>query len=487
MTFPEFRKQGFLAEVSALFNQQQRAVQFLTTFGFPPGRIPNFEDAQVFWTTISRDIEGGIMPDDNLASLIHHAADYYPGNPLFSPFAVSRTLDPPVESAEQTADESPAASPIPEREGCSMVLGPPLEGEDAAALQRRVAQLCSEQGVSAEFEVMQVLEDGQVELYFPGTHADELQPVQENLRGQRIRCRLIDDRHRDRILSHLLIEGPDQARFRISDVPASTLVGDIARDVINSQYESNWPKDGRNRPRQATVDHVDDQGNERRLRPDDRLDDSRVEAGDTLQVHPESTAGSQNPIYQDEALVRAKNQVRRYAKSRSGFQVKANSTHAPTEYVIYFDAPGIHPHEQGLDSVRHSVLLQLSEQFPSVSPAVWWQPPVIFHPNVHMGTGKVCIGVLDDRYRPGLDFGRLCQMLVDIASFRNYVVTEGYNLQACQWAASEAGQATIVAGGGRPEDPVKLAQARGHWDDEEELPRREPGVSPMSRIEKLQT
>ena len=110
---------------------------------------------------------------------------------------------------------------------------------------------------------------------------------------------------------------------------------------------------------------------------------------------------------------------------------------------------------------------------------------MIFHPNVHRGTGKVCLGVLADRYRPGLDFGLLCQMLVDVASFRNYVVTEGYNVEACRWAASEAGQATIVAGGGRREDPAKLGLARGHEMDGDELPTREPGLSPMTRIERL--
>ena len=485
MTFAEFRKRGFLAEFSGLFNQPQRATRFLTTFGYPDERIPNFDDALVFWTTVSRDVDGGIMSEDDLESLIQHAADYYPGNPLFAPFAVSRLPDPPNESAGDTGNESSASPPIAERQGCSMVLGPPLEGEDAAELQRRVVQQCSEQGVSTDFEVIQVLENGQVQLYFPDTHADELLPVQENLRGQRIRCRLIDDRHRDRILNHLLIEGPDQGRFRISDVPASTQVGDIARAVINEQYESNWPKDGRDRPRQAAVDHEDSQGNEHRLRPEDRLDDSNVEDGDTLHVHPESTAGSQNPIYREEALVRAKNQVVRYAQAHSGFRPQANSTHAPTEYVIHFKAPVIHPHQQASGRVRHSVLLQLPEQFPSIAPAVWWQPPVIFHPNVAQGTGKVCMGELDDRYRPGLDFGLVCQMLVDIASFQNYIVTEGYNMEACRWAASEEGQATIVAGGGRPEDPDKLAQARGHLSDE--LPRREPGVSPMTRIERLQS
>ncbi len=482
MTFAEFRKRRFLAEISRIFNDADRARQLLRTFGFPLDRIPNFGNSQEFWATVCQDIDDGIMPQqDDLLSFIQHAADQYPGNPLLGPYSVSRRSE--LACAHEESEANPGAE---ESMGCSVFIGPPPEGMDTAGLQQRVTELCVEQGVAAAFEVMQVLEDGQLELYFNGAHADDLLPVQDGLRGQGIRSRIIDERHRDRVLRRLLVEGPDQGRFQFSNVPASTQVGDIARALINEHYDSNWPKDGRNRPRQAAVDHVDSEGNERRLRPDDSLGDSHVEDGDTVQVHPESTAGSQNPVYREEALVRAKNQVLRYARSHPSFRVQANSTQAPTEYVIHFDAPGIRPHEDAPGKVRHSVLLQLPEQFPSLAPAVWWQPPVIFHPNVHRGTGKVCMGGdLEDRYRPGLDFGRLCQMLVDIASFRNYVVTEGYNMEACRWAASEEGQATIIAGGGRPEDPVKLAQARGHWN-EDELPRREPGVSPITRIEKLQ-
>lgn len=501
MTFAEFRKQGFLAEICNLFSREDRARHCLVTFGFPQGRIPEFDSAEVFWTTAAQEIDGGILPEDDLRSLVQHAADQYPGNRLLGPHTVSRRSEAALEAEDtpspegapaEDAEPQEAGPPEPEasvpdapKEGCAVILGPPPEGEDTDGLQQRVAQMCAEQGEATAFEIVQVLENGQLELYFPGVHANELLPLQERLRGQGIRCRIIDDRYLDRILNRLLVEGPDQARYQFSNVPASTLVGDVARALISDEYDSNWPKDARDKPRPATVDHVDHEGNERRLRPDDRLDDSNVEDGDLLQVHPESTAGSQNPIYREEALVRAKNQVVRYARLHPGFRVQANSTHAPTEYVIHFGAPGIQPHEQGPERARHSVLLQLPEQFPSVSPAVWWQPPVIYHPNVHRGTGRVCMGVLDDRYRPGLDFGLLCQMLVDIASFHNYVVTHGYNEEACRWAASEEGQATIVAGGGRPEDPDKLAQARGHLSDE--LPRREPGVSPMTRIERLQS
>ena len=49
----------------------------------------------------------------------------------------------------------------------------------------------------------------------------------------------------------------------------------------------------------------------------------------------------------------------------------------------------------------------------------------------------------------GIDFGEICQMLVDIASYQNYEVREGYNTEAMEWAVSPEGQALIDKVGSR--------------------------------------
>ena len=97
---------------------------------------------------------------------------------------------------------------------------------------------------------------------------------------------------------------------------------------------------------------------------------------------------------------------------------------------------------------KHEVFIKLSVNFPMQAPKVFWQSP-IYHPNVDAKTGKVCLGVLEEKYRPGLDFGQLCQMLVDIAAYHNYEVREYYNQEAAQWARSEEGQMAITARGGK--------------------------------------
>ena len=97
---------------------------------------------------------------------------------------------------------------------------------------------------------------------------------------------------------------------------------------------------------------------------------------------------------------------------------------------------------------RHEVLLILGPDFPMEGPLAFWQHP-IFHPNVADDSGVVCLGVLRESYRPGLHFGEVCQMLIDMAAFRNYVVHEGFNPEAAQWATSPDGQRRIVERGGR--------------------------------------
>jgi hypothetical protein len=189
-----------------------------------------------------------------------------------------------------------------------------------------------------------------------------------------------------------------------------------------------------------------------RCDPDKTLHESDIHDGDTLHVAPESTAGSLNPVIRESALARVRAQIVDYAQGHPGFHVEANARHIPTEYTFKFRAPSFaSPPVQDappIETDAHVVFLILPPDFPMKSPAVFWQTD-IFHPNVSPINGEVCLGDLGEHYRPGLDFGELCQMLIDIAAFQNYAVSEGYNKQAQEWAVSEEGQTAIEARGGK--------------------------------------
>lgn len=255
----------------------------------------------------------------------------------------------------------------------------------------------------------------------------------------------------DSTIPRLYVEGPDGGRFELNDIPVDTPIKEIARATILEYDSGIWPTDENSLPRPAVVDRVTPDGSGERLNPNSTIGDSNIQDGDTLQVFPERTAGSVNPLIREEALARVRKQVLAYAKAHSGFKVSANATHIPTEYLFNFHASSFGQPEFGekpypLD--QHKVFLFLSADFPMKAPAVHWQVP-IFHPNIHPKNGEVCLGVLQDKYKPGMDFGELCQMLVDLATYRNYELREGYNKAAAEWAFTSEGQAAIHKMGGR--------------------------------------
>jgi hypothetical protein len=158
-----------------------------------------------------------------------------------------------------------------------------------------------------------------------------------------------------------------------------------------------------------------------------------------------------NPTYRDEAYARAKREIIEYARAHKGFRVFANGDVLPTEYEFEFSAPSFERSPVS-NAVRpiivHKVRLILPPDFPMKAPLVMWQTP-IFHPNIHV-EGKACLGMLEENYRPGLNFGYLCQMLVDMASFRNYTVAGVYNGDAAMWMLSPEGQQAIASIDGAP-------------------------------------
>ena len=265
---------------------------------------------------------------------------------------------------------------------------------------------------------------------------------------------LVTPNHESYAIRSMSVEGPDQQRFELSDVPASTPLKDIARATMSEYDDKMWPQDQSGHARPAVVDKINPDGTSSRLNPDSTVHGNRIRTGDSLQVSPQSTAGGVNPLIREEALSRVCAQIMAFKKSHPGFSVSANAIIAPTEYLLKFQANGWGPPSLPVDQGgqphqvdAHEVFLRLPPDFPMVAPQAFWQTP-IFHPNIHPNNQSVCLGVLDDQYTPGMDFGRLCQLLVDIASYQNYEVRSYYNDEATKWALSPDGIAAIESRGG---------------------------------------
>ncbi|MBT2510188.1 hypothetical protein J7I98_30910 [Streptomyces sp. ISL-98] len=191
--------------------------------------------------------------------------------------------------------------------------------------------------------------------------------------------------------------------------------------------------------RSTVIDHVQADGQGRRLDPDATLHESGVQDGDRMRVGFETTAGAVNPLDRQDALYRVRNQIVAYAESHPGFGVSADSALLPTEFEVEFEqlsfGPPTSPGGEPPEITHHVVLIQLGPEFPETAPEVYWLTPV-FHPNVFpnydceqsrayaQSKGLVCLGLLAESYQPSLSFGTLCQMLVDMAGFRNYSLFE---------------------------------------------------------------
>ncbi|WP_037677791.1 effector-associated domain EAD1-containing protein [Streptomyces griseus] len=286
--------------------------------------------------------------------------------------------------------------------------------------------------------------------------------------------------HRPHIFRKLHALGPDQQPYEFDNVPSTTTGHDIAAAVLG--FGEGALRERLARRRRTVVDRSVPGGDWVELDPlSQTLYDSGVRDGDTLRVSPESTAGAGAPQSRIRAILRVKREILRYAQQHGdSFRIDhMDDSEFPTVYDISFDALGFRPPPEGappgtlpMPQPSHTVTILLGPDFPYGAPVAVWQTPV-FHPNI-LGPerppgfppgapdGLVCLGPLNRAYRPTMDFGRLCQMLVDIAGYRTYDVRshndggEGwFNARAAAWAASEKGEGMIKDIGGVPSAPAR--------------------------------
>ncbi len=437
-TIEELRRLDAWRELTRLFGNptsgqgttnDANGQELLSQFGFPSSRLPNFPDPRAFWGSVCQTISDGAFHDRTLDDLLRFAADVFPGNPAF---------------ARWRAD----ASKPGERVGMSiLVQGHP----NLRDLLQLMQTLCTELGFTGQQQI--VHSEGNVSINFDESAANGgrlARALAERLKQLGVPAHVELHPFRDYLFTNLHGEGPDGRRYVLEDVPASTPVSHVAQAVM-SNYTPEIALGADGKGQQTTVDIRDEAGNVRRVDSGKTLHESGVQEGQTLEVAPQRTAGSVNPLIRDEALARARSQVVAFAEGHPGFEIEANARHAPTEYVFRFEiqsfAPPLSAGESPVEIWQHEVILLLPSDFPMVAPRVHWLTP-IFHPNVEPKSGRVCLGMLEDGYRPGLDFGELCQLLIDLAGYRNYEVREGYNLAAQEWAISEEGLSAIDGIGG---------------------------------------
>ncbi len=256
----------------------------------------------------------------------------------------------------------------------------------------------------------------------------------------------------------LILQTESNEQFECMVSPDMSII-----DVVAQLYdEQGWPRaDSSGRGVRAVVDLVDPDNpvNTKRINSDQTVDKASLYDGAILRVSSESLAAAVDQRERMRALIADHREMEDLAEWDPRISFKANTSHAPTRYEITFDldsfkclSPDGHT---PVISKRHQVEIVLPSDYPREAPRVRWLTP-IFHPNIHPKTGDVCIGVIRDRYMPGLGLARLTIMLAEMAEYRNFNPYDSLDREAAEWARDPEHFPFIERIGGAPfQGPVR--------------------------------
>jgi len=449
MNLQQFKDIGFLEEIARVFDEEENTRVLLENINFPAEHIPNYQGKTSisFWREICREIDKG-RTSGGFEALVQNASKQYPYNELFD------TRKTQFSSADRINKEKESFPKINKQTGINLIIsGYQPNISELFYKIKSFSRLCEIPGpVELSFATSTTLT-----LFLTNSTNQQALCLREMIineynQDNPPKVILGDFGFRDYLFDQLFIEGPDQGRFLFRNIPASTRLLKIVEALISQYNDDFWPQEENASPRAAVADKIQNDNSSDRLDSEKNLHDNKVRDGDTIQISPESVAGSISPIFRDEALSRVKSQVLSYAKCFSEtFLVRANAVQFPTEYLFTFFGQGFAPPLNKNETPRiinkHEVFVILSSTFPMNAPFVLWQSPV-YHPNIHPENNQLCLGELSEGYRPGLDFRHICQLLVDIAFYKNYNLDNPFNIQAAEWAKSKTGQNQIVSIGG---------------------------------------
>jgi hypothetical protein len=417
-------RRRFLDALTTAFHTQARIENVLDDIGFPRRHRPSGErTTEDQWRELLYELDAGIIPDGYRA-LLTAVIERYPHNPAFAALA------------ERYASELPLAAQ-PESAGPSQLCHVFIRTADEAE-RRQALEFLNSRGLGAT----EVLSTNHVTSFALAERDPDR--VRTQLAESDLAWTVVPPGGATYLISQLIVQGPDGRLFRFTDVPAQQTVAELAADAL-AEYPGQGGHHG------TVTDHVEADGSGVRLSGDATLHEAAIRDGDQLRVGTQAVAGAINPQLHSDALFRAAAQIRSFDERHPEIALWANAPGLATSYELQFRRPSFGPPPgPGQDPVEieeHVVQLNFGPDFPMVPPTVFWITP-IFHPNIYPNydcelaranparQGLVCLGELADAYQPTNDLGALCQVLIDLAAFRNY----GLFLPPSQVSAGEAAQ-----------------------------------------------
>ena len=264
----------------------------------------------------------------------------------------------------------------------------------------------------------------------------------------------------------IYFEGPSGERFQATvpdDTPLSTMAADFAE-------ARGWPlHDQQGRGQRAVIELVNpnDPDDTKRLNGERTVGESGLRDGDVLRVFPEAMAGGMvDERDRLRALISDQNELQNLCAREPQITFTANRAHAPDRYEVTLRYPGFKELPPGervpTRTDEHKVEIVLGGAYPREAPRLRWLTP-IFHPNIQMPEGGICLGELHDRYLPGMGLARMVRLLADLVQYRNFNPDHGVNQKAVEWVRDPANWDAITAVGGYPFQGT-LEQIFREWD-----------------------
>ncbi len=234
------------------------------------------------------------------------------------------------------------------------------------------------------------------------------------------------------------------------EVPTDMLIGQLAGDFFEDR---GWgTHDASGHAQRAVAELVDPvhADRTRRLSADATVDEEQLQDGDVIRIFPEAVAGADERARLP-AHIQDLNGMNGLAEWNDAISFEAKPASVPTYYLVRINCPGFARLnvDRPVVTDTHEVEIHLGAKYPAEAPLVRWKTPV-FHPNIHPDHQGVCLGVLMERWMPGMGIARLVTMLAEIAQWRNFDTTSSLNNAAADWARNPDHHKYIREIGGSP-------------------------------------
>ncbi|AOR30606.1 hypothetical protein BFF78_05700 [Streptomyces fodineus] len=403
--------------LAELYRTQNQAEEVLEDMDFPPQARPRWDAGQevvAYWRQVVRALELGAVQRDGVQQLLDTVLRRWPGNQVLQ--KIRAFLD------EEEREQGAAAG-------------------NADTLYRTVEFVGSEAYPELLRLVRELIDADAVQLYAGHRQAafrvaamppDRLEELRERAAPIAPGVEVLYGEYdfRPTLYTRLEVMGPDGQQFEIPYVPNTTLPSELV-PAVWAQYRPEVAQDANGHLLRAVVDYRDEGGEAQRLDPEQPLYNQGVRDGGRLQMSAESTAGVDSWL-RFEALARARDDIVDFAAEHDEFTlVSMDDDKLPVEYTAQLHVPGFAPPDD-LDSWpleprridQHELVVWMPSEFPIQAPRVRWRSDV-FHPNIARDEdrkGAVCLGPLMTDYTPDLSMYSLCQMLIDMARYRNYEI-----------------------------------------------------------------